>query len=112
LKIEPARELELEYVVKVRTFGKSRKIRAQIGNSLAKAVRLKLGPKTEVSSGKRIYKWDPNAHAGGTPEDILIDDVGDPEENLTAIWHVRLPEDGGEQEKNISSVVDSATTSP
>jgi|ERR1039458_3728265 hypothetical protein len=110
MKVEPEREIELEYIVKVKTFGRRRKVRADIGRSLAKAVRLKLGPKTEVSSGKRIYKWDPDAHAGGTPEYLLTDDSGDQEEDLVAVWQVRFPEDAGDQEENIISVVDSPIT--
>ena len=80
-RIEPEHPLELEYVIRVVAYGKKRKVRGDIGRALAKVAWLKFGPKATVISGKRIYRWDPTVHAGGTPEDILIEDAGEQEKN-------------------------------
>ena len=71
--------LELKYTVTVRTFGKTDKVRDDIGRALAKAVRLKLGKNTVVRSGRQTFVWNPSIHGYGTPSDILIDDLADEE---------------------------------
>jgi hypothetical protein len=74
-KVSKEQPLELIFTVKVHAYGRLGKVKRDIGNTLAKACRLKLGPKVEVWSGRRQFKWDPNVHAGGTPDFSLTDDL-------------------------------------
>ena len=62
------RELELTYLVTIKTYGKQAETRHRIGHHLAKMCGMEFR-ESEVTSdtGKRKYVWDPKAPAGTTP---------------------------------------------
>ena len=60
---ETERDLELEFTVRVNTFGKPSKITQDIGKRLAKATALALGDATVVS-GDQVFRWSPGDHHG------------------------------------------------
>lgn len=60
---ESEQDLELEYVVRVSTFGKPSKLTPDIGKRLAKATALAFG-KTTVVHGDQEFTWSPSDHHG------------------------------------------------
>lgn len=67
---DPEHELELTYLVTVKTYGKTAESRHRVGHRLARICGLEF-QSSEVTneSGKRKYPWDPKASAGVTPEE-------------------------------------------
>lgn len=64
------KETTLTYTVKIRTYGKPKELEPQIGRALARECALQFGKNTTVA-GKKTYKWDPTAPAGGRASDCV-----------------------------------------
>ena len=59
----PERDLELEFCVKIKTFGRPDKLTNDIGKRLAKVTALAFG-KTTVVHGDQEFTWSPSDHHG------------------------------------------------
>lgn len=70
------KDIDLEFVVRIKAYGKPVKIKRDIGRSLAKLCGLNF-KFAEVSSGKTVYGWHVLDHVGGGLDDVAEDVVGD-----------------------------------
>lgn len=68
MKQSSEQELELTYLVTVKTYGKTAESRHRIGHRLARICSMEfVSSEVTNESGKRKYPWDPKASAGVTP---------------------------------------------
>ena len=64
------RELELTYLVTIKTFGKQAESRHRIGHRLSRICGMEfIASEVTNDTGKRRYEYDPKASAGVTPEE-------------------------------------------